>query len=47
MFVAIVAVNIHDGYSGSEYSLALAAIAILLLLAGPGKAALDRKIGFS
>ena len=47
MLVAIFAVTIHQGYSGSEYAIALAAMAILLLLAGPGKAALDRKIGFS
>lgn len=44
---AIATVTRRDGYPGSEYTLALAAVAIMLLLAGPGKAALDRKIGFS
>jgi putative oxidoreductase len=47
MLAAIATVTIHKGYSGSEYPLALAAIALMLLFAGPGKAALDRKIGFS
>jgi len=47
LLVAIVAVDRHRGYSGLEGALALAAIAIMLMLAGPGKAALDRKIGFS
>ena len=47
MLVAIAAVDIHQGYPGAEYSLALAAIALMLLVSGPGKAALDRKIGFS
>jgi putative oxidoreductase len=39
--------DIHHGYTGSEYHLALTAIAFLLLLTGPGKAALDRKLGLS
>jgi len=47
MLVAIGAADIHEGYSGSEYALALAVMALMLLFAGPGKAALDRKIGFS
>jgi putative oxidoreductase len=47
MLVAIAAVTMHAGYSGSEYPLALLAIALMLLVSGPGKAALDRKIGFS
>jgi putative oxidoreductase len=47
MLVAIAVVDIHQGYFSSEYPLALVAIAIMLLFAGPGKAALDRKIGFS
>jgi putative oxidoreductase len=47
MLVAIAAVTIHNGYSGSEYPVALVAIALMLLFAGPGRAALDRKIGFS
>jgi putative oxidoreductase len=39
--------DIHHGYTGSEYPLALTAIAFLLLLTGPGKAALDRKLGLT
>jgi putative oxidoreductase len=47
MLVAIVMVNRHHGYSGSEYSLALLVIAIMLLFYGAGTLALDRKIGFA
>ena len=47
MLVAIVMVNRHHGYSGSEYSLALFVIALMLLFYGAGACALDRKIGFS
>jgi putative oxidoreductase len=47
MVVAIATVDFRHGYPGSQYPLALAAIAFMLLLAGPGKAALDRKIGLS
>ena len=47
MLVAILFVNIHHGYSGSEYSLALFAIALMLMFYGAGTMALDRKIGFS
>lgn len=47
MLVAILYVNIHHGYTGSQYSVALAAIALMLLVSGPGKLALDRKIGFA
>jgi len=39
--------DIHHGYTGSEYPLALTSIAFLLLLTGPGKAALDRKLNLS
>ncbi|HEX9198990.1 MAG TPA: DoxX family protein [Acidobacteriaceae bacterium] len=47
MLVAIAVVTRHHGYSGSEYPLALTAIAFMLLLSGPGKAAVDRRMGFS
>ena len=47
MIVAIVTVNIHHGYQGSEYSLALTGIALMLLLAGPGRPALDRRLGLN
>ena len=47
MLVAILFVNIHHAYSGSQYSVALFAIAIMLLFYGAGKMALDRKIGLA
>ena len=47
MLVAIATVNIHHGYTGSQYSIALTAIAIMLLLFGPGTLALDRKLGLA
>jgi putative oxidoreductase len=42
MLVALLFVNIHQGYHGSEYTLALIALALMLLFHGPGAAALDR-----
>ncbi len=45
MIVALVTVNIHHGYSSSQYTLALIALAAMLLLYGPGTLALDRKLG--
>lgn len=47
MAVALVMVNRHHGYSGSEYSLALFVIALMLLFFGAGTLAMDRKIGLS
>lgn len=47
MLVALIAVNARHGYSGSEYPLALLAIALMLFFYGAGVLALDRKIGFS
>jgi putative oxidoreductase len=47
MLVAIFAVTIHKGYLGSELSIELAVMALVLLVTGPGKAALDRRIGLS
>jgi putative oxidoreductase len=47
MLVALVMVNRHHGYSGSEYSLALFALAVMLFFYGAGMAALDRKFGLS
>ncbi len=44
MLVALVTVNLHRGYSGSEYTLALIAIAFLLLTTGSGAFSLDRRI---
>jgi putative oxidoreductase len=47
MLVALIAVTRHHGYAGSEYSLALLAIATMLLFYGAGALALDRKINFA
>jgi putative oxidoreductase len=47
MLVALVMVNRHHGYSGSEYSLALFVIALTLFFYGAGVCALDRKLGFA
>jgi putative oxidoreductase len=47
MLVAIVKVNFHHGYRGSEYTLALFAMAVLLLLTGAGALSLDRRFGLS
>lgn len=45
LLFAIVLVNIHRGYAGSEYTLALASMAFLVLVTGSGKFALDRRLG--
>lgn len=47
MMVALITVDVHRGYSASEYPLALLAIAIMLVFYGAGVLALDRRIGFS
>jgi putative oxidoreductase len=47
MFVAFFFVNIHRGLGSFDYSLAFAAIAVMLLFYGGGALALDRKIGFA
>jgi len=47
MLVALITVNRHHGYSGSEYTLALLVIAIMLLFYGAGTLALDRRIGLA
>jgi putative oxidoreductase len=47
MLVAIFLVTAHRGYHSSEYPIALAAIALLLVFTGSGSAALDRKLGLS
>ena len=45
MGVAIWKVNLHHGYSGSQYSLALVGIALTLVTLGGGALALDRRLG--
>ena len=47
MLVALLFVCIHQGYHGSEYVLALIALALMILFHGPGTAALDRNLGLS
>ncbi|ADW68623.1 DoxX family protein [Granulicella tundricola] len=47
MLVALIKVNLHHGYAGSEYTLALIAMALLLVLTGSGTLALDRRLGLS
>jgi putative oxidoreductase len=47
MLVAIWTVNRHHGYSGSEYSIALVTMALMLLTAGSGAWSLDRRMGIS
>lgn len=47
MTFALVLVNRHHGYAGSEYSLALLVIALMLLFYGAGTMALDRRFGLS
>ncbi len=47
MLVAIWKVNVHHGYAGSQYSVALVAIALMLVACGGGVLALDRRLGLS
>ncbi|HZY62586.1 MAG TPA: DoxX family protein [Edaphobacter sp.] len=47
MLFALLTVDFRHGYAGSEYALALFAIAVMLLFCGSGALALDRKIGLS
>ncbi len=47
MLVAVVMVNRHHGYAGSEYSMALMVIALMLLFYGAGVCSLDRRLGFA
>lgn len=47
MLIALITVNYHGGYRGSEYTLALIAMSLMLVSAGSGSLSLDRKFGFS
>jgi putative oxidoreductase len=47
MLAAILLVTRHHGYPGSEYTLALFSMAVMLLFLGAGALALDRRIGFA
>ncbi len=45
MLVALFAVDLHEGYAGSEYVLALISIALMLVFYGAGALAVDRRLG--
>ena len=47
MLVALWKVNLHHGYTGSEYSIVLVTMALMLVVAGSGSLALDRRFGLS
>jgi putative oxidoreductase len=47
MLVALWKVNLHHGYGGSEYTLALITMALMLLTAGSGALSFDRRMGLS
>jgi putative oxidoreductase len=47
MLVALFTVGIHEGFAAYSNIICLVVIAIMLVLAGPGKPALDRKLGLS
>ena len=47
MLVALFAVDLHHGYAGSEYVLALVAIAVMLMTTGGGAASVDQRVGLS
>lgn len=47
MLVALITVNMHHGYPGSEVTLALIAMSLMLVTAGSGKLALDRHFGLT
>jgi len=44
MLFAIFTATIHRGYAGSELSIELLVMALMLVVSGPGRAALDRKL---
>ena len=47
MLVALIKVNIHHGYSGSQFTVALIAMALLLITTGSGALSIDRRLGLS
>ncbi len=47
MLVALFAVNLHHGYAGSEYTLALLALGTMLVFTGGGAASVDHRLGLS
>ena len=47
MLVALWKVNLHHGYGGSEYTLTLISMALMLVTAGSGALSVDRQLGIS
>jgi putative oxidoreductase len=47
MFAAFFLVGIHQGFGTYNYILVLAVLAVMLVFYGPGKLALDRRLGLS
>jgi putative oxidoreductase len=47
LVVALWKVNLHHGYGGSEYTLALITMALMLVVAGSGALSLDRRLGLA
>lgn len=47
MLVALITVNLHHGYPGYEVIFALIAMSLMLVTAGSGRLALDRRLGLS
>ena len=47
MLVALCAVTLHHGYAASEYTLALAAIAFMLMATGSGAISVDSRLGLN
>lgn len=47
MLVALWTVNLHHGYASSEYTLSLIVIALMLVVAGSGALAFDRRLGIA
>ena len=47
MIFALITVNLHHGYNGSQYSIALVVMSLLLLTAGSGQLSLDRRLGLA
>lgn len=45
LLVALFGVNLHHGYAGSEYTLALLAMAVMLVFTGGGAASVDQRLG--
>jgi putative oxidoreductase len=47
MLVAFITVNRHHGYAGSEFTISLMVMALMLFSAGSGALSVDRRLGIS